>query len=64
MEMTPTKSEGYLCSICGDKGTVPKAYIEPSCGSIEGKQKVPCPKCSGTHTNECQCAFCKRAKKN
>ena len=33
------------CQICGDRGLVPRGYMEPEVGATAGKQMVKCPKC-------------------
>jgi hypothetical protein len=35
-----------VCFVCGDKGVVPKLYIDRECGLKEGQQLVRCPRCA------------------
>ena len=45
MEMKSELDDGYFCHICGDTGKVDRAYVQPHCGAIEGREQIQCPKC-------------------
>lgn len=40
------KPEVYNCYLCGDKGSVYRAFIDPNCGLERARNLVPCPRCS------------------
>ncbi len=35
-----------ICNVCGDRGMVPRMYVDPAAGADEGRQLVGCPKCN------------------
>lgn len=43
----PEKKEPIKCHVCGDKGTVLRAYVEPTASLPRAKDKVECPRCLG-----------------
>lgn len=51
--MAKKKVESYqlVCYVCGDSGSVPLMYVDPTCGAKEGRRFVPCPKCRARPKN-------------